>query len=232
MHIYVSGGYFYHKQAVLRKVVDLGLRAPYREHPKGHCLAEDGDGQGCNWACGEGQRQVPDACRLPGEQSSNLKKLPQFTMCLNLPSTATYRAATYLVPQFTVQEISVPQFANCRNLPPAATYRLPEFSVPQLSGHHNFYLVLNDRNVEGWVIGVHLWHQGFWLPFCQKFFFLLLWCKRVLYNVTLVHQVQRSTTNNKLRNVRKITGLSITIATYDWHSCFFIQRLPSSVSPP
>ena len=61
------------------------------------------------------------------------KKLPQFTMCRNLPSAATYRAATYLVPQFTVPEISVPQFAYCRNLPPAATYRLPEFSVPQLA---------------------------------------------------------------------------------------------------
>ena len=61
------------------------------------------------------------------------KKLPQFTMCRNLPSTATYRAATYLVPQLTVPEISVPQFAYCRNLPPAATYRLPEFSVPQLA---------------------------------------------------------------------------------------------------
>ena len=54
-------------------------------------------------------------------------------MCRNLPSTATYRAATYLEPQLTVPEISVPQFAYCRNLPPAATYRLPEFSVPQLA---------------------------------------------------------------------------------------------------
>ena len=75
--------------------------------------------------------QKPDACRLPGDQASNLKKMPQFTMCRNLPSTATYRAATYLVPQLTVLEISVTQFAYCRNLPPAATYRLPEFSVPQ-----------------------------------------------------------------------------------------------------
>ena len=34
------------------------------------------------------------------------KKLPQFTMGRNLPSTATYRAATYLVPQLTVPQLT------------------------------------------------------------------------------------------------------------------------------
>ena len=74
-------------------------------------------------------------------------------MCRNLPSTATYRAATYLEPQLTVPEISVPQFAYCRNLPPAATYRLPQLTgcrnfpcrnlpLPQLSGHHGEHITV------------------------------------------------------------------------------------------